>query len=92
MAGKMDKTVVIVSAIVGSLGVLSAILGFSAEGTKITASTLHNPSFALGICAAIFLLMAQITVSAVGGCCKSRAIPSETKRIVGIVCGAVVSR
>uniref|UniRef100_A0A804Q304 Uncharacterized protein n=1 Tax=Zea mays TaxID=4577 RepID=A0A804Q304_MAIZE len=32
---------------------------------------------------------AQITFSAVGGCCgccRSRAIPSETKRIVSIVC------
>jgi hypothetical protein len=40
MAGKMDKTTIIVSAVVGSLGLLSAILGFSAEGTKITVSTL----------------------------------------------------
>lgn len=102
MAKKMDKTVVIVSAVVGSLGVLSAILGFSAEGTKITLSDIlvigdecvypQNPALALGVCAVIFLLMAQITVSAVGGCCgccKSRAIPSETKRIVGVVCAVL---
>jgi hypothetical protein len=38
MAGKMDKTTKIVLAVVGSLGVLSAILGFSAEGTKLTVS------------------------------------------------------
>ncbi|EAZ23068.1 hypothetical protein OsJ_06761 [Oryza sativa Japonica Group] len=54
----MDKTVAIVSAIVGPLGVLSAILGFSAEGTKIIISDVlligdeclypQNPSFALG--------------------------------------------
>jgi hypothetical protein len=37
----MDKTVAIVSAIVGPLGVLSAILGFSAEGTKIIVSILR---------------------------------------------------
>lgn len=102
MAKKMDKTVVIVSAVVGSLGVLSAILGFSAEGTKTTLSDIlviddacvypQSPALALGVCAAIFLLMAQITVSAVGGCCgscKSRAIPSETKRIVGVVCAVI---
>uniref|UniRef100_J3M7I2 Uncharacterized protein n=1 Tax=Oryza brachyantha TaxID=4533 RepID=J3M7I2_ORYBR len=102
MAGKMDKKVIIVSTVVGSLGLLSAILGFSAEGTKITVSDVlvigyeclypQNPSFALGICATVFLLMAQITASAVGGCCgccKSRAIPSETKRVIGIVCGVV---
>ncbi|RCV17566.1 hypothetical protein SEVIR_3G235600v4 [Setaria viridis] len=81
---KMDKTAIILSAIVGSLGLLSAILGFAAEGANTT-----NPTPALGICALVFLLMAQITVSAVSGCCgccKSRAIPSETKRVVGIVC------
>jgi hypothetical protein len=36
----MDKTVIIVSAVLGSLGVLSAILGFSAEGTKLNVSSL----------------------------------------------------
>lgn len=41
MAGKMDKTTIIVSAVVGSLGLLSAILGFSAEGTKIIVSILR---------------------------------------------------
>jgi hypothetical protein len=49
----------------------------------------QNPAIGLGICAAIFLVVAQITFSAVGGCCgccRSRAIPSETKRIVSIVC------
>lgn len=39
MAGKMDQTMIIVCAVVGSLGVLSAILGFSAEGTKLTVSS-----------------------------------------------------
>ncbi|XP_062180549.1 uncharacterized protein LOC133884950 [Phragmites australis] len=99
MAIKMDRTGIIVSAVVGSLGLLSAILGFSAEGTKLTPYTIlvygdqciypQNPALALGVCATIFLLVAQITISAVGGCCgccKSRAIPSETKRIVGIIC------
>ncbi|RCV17567.1 hypothetical protein SETIT_3G230200v2 [Setaria italica] len=99
MAIKMDKTMIIVCSVIGSLGVLSAILGFSAEGTKLTPYTIlvygdeciypQNPALGLGVCAAIFLLVAQVTFSAVGGCCgccKSRSIPSETKRIVGIVC------
>jgi hypothetical protein len=34
----MDQTMIIVSTVVASLGVLSAILGFSAEGTKLTVS------------------------------------------------------
>ncbi|RLN28351.1 hypothetical protein C2845_PM05G36930 [Panicum miliaceum] len=98
----MDKTMIIVCAVVGSLGVLSAILGFSAEGTKLTPYTIlvygdeciypQNPALGLGVCAAIFLLAAQVTSTAVGGCCgccKSRSIPSETKRIVGVVCAVV---
>jgi hypothetical protein len=52
----------------------------------------ENPATALGVCAAVFLLLAQITVSAVGGCCgccKSRSIPSETKRIIGVICAVM---
>ncbi|CAN6346714.1 unnamed protein product [Urochloa humidicola] len=95
----MDKTTIIVCSVVGSLGVLSAILGFSAEGTKLTPNDIlvfddgciypQNPALGLGVCAIIFLLVAQITVTVVGGCCgccKSRAFPSESKRIVAIVC------
>ncbi|KAM0867816.1 hypothetical protein ACQ4PT_041731 [Festuca glaucescens] len=102
MAGKMDQTMIIVSGIVGSLGVLSAILGFSAEGTKLTLSDLlwgygvcyypQNPALALGVCAAIFLIIAQVVFAVVGGCCgccKSRAMPSETNRIIGGVCAIV---
>jgi hypothetical protein len=47
------------------------------------------PNLGLVICAGIFLMAAQITVAAVSGCygcCKSRAISSGTKQIVGIVC------
>ena len=35
---KMDKMVIIVSAVVGSLGALSAILGFAAEGENANVS------------------------------------------------------
>ncbi|CAN6328123.1 unnamed protein product [Urochloa humidicola] len=95
----MDKTAIIVCSVIGSLGMFSAILGFSAEGTKLTPYTIlvygddciypQNPALGLGFCAAIFLLVAQVTFSAAGGCCgccRSRSIPSETKRIAGIVC------
>ncbi|XP_037476445.1 basic salivary proline-rich protein 1-like [Triticum dicoccoides] len=97
--GKMDQRMIIVCSVVGSLGVLSAILGFSAEGTKLTISDLYvgggvclypqNPALGLGVCAAIFLIVAQIVFAVVGGCCgccKSRAIPSEANRIIGVVC------
>ncbi|EMS47527.1 hypothetical protein TRIUR3_12610 [Triticum urartu] len=49
----------------------------------------HNPALGLGVCAAIFLIIGQIIFAVVGGCCgccKSRAIPSETNRVIGIVC------
>uniref|UniRef100_A0A0E0NK05 Uncharacterized protein n=1 Tax=Oryza rufipogon TaxID=4529 RepID=A0A0E0NK05_ORYRU len=90
VAIKMDKTTIIVSSVVGSLGVLSAILGFAAEAAKFTDCA---SSLGLAIAATIFLMMAQVTVAAVGGCCgccKSRAVPSETKRIVGVFAGAGV--
>jgi len=54
MAIKMDKTVIIVCAVVGSLGVLSAILGFSAEGTKLTVSTTVSLSVSLFFQANLF--------------------------------------
>jgi hypothetical protein len=41
----MDKTLIIVCSVIGSLGLLSAILGFSAEGTKLTVSTADLPFF-----------------------------------------------
>ncbi|EAY98167.1 hypothetical protein OsI_20083 [Oryza sativa Indica Group] len=89
VAIKMDKTTIIVSSVVGSLGVLSAILGFAAEAAKFSDCA---SSLGLAIAATIFLMMAQVTVAAVGGCCgccKSRAVPSETKRIVGVVCASI---
>ncbi|EEE63830.1 hypothetical protein OsJ_18654 [Oryza sativa Japonica Group] len=92
VAIKMDKTTIIVSSVVGSLGVLSAILGFAAEAAKFTDCA---SSLGLAIAATIFLMMAQVTVAAVGGCCgccKSRAVPSETKRIVGVAGEAAADR
>ncbi|XP_066364386.1 uncharacterized protein [Miscanthus floridulus] len=94
MAVKMDKTSIIVCSVIGSLGLLSAILGFSAEGTKLTVTVgqecLEPPIPATaGVHQALALIVAQVTFSAVGGCCgccRSRSIPSETKRIVSIVC------
>ena len=51
---------------------------------------LHNPSVALGICAAVFLIIAQVFFAAVGGCCgfccKPRSTPSKNNRIIGVVC------
>ncbi|XP_044950753.1 cleavage and polyadenylation specificity factor subunit 6-like [Hordeum vulgare subsp. vulgare] len=99
MTIKMDQKMIIVCSVIGSLGVLSAILGFSAEGTKLTILDVYvglgvclyprNPALGLGVCAAIFLVVAQIIFAALGGCCgccKSRSMPSGSKRIIGVVC------
>ena len=50
-----------------------------------------NPSPGLGICAALFLLVAQTTVLAVAavGYCKFRPVLSETKQTIILVCGVV---
>ncbi|KAF8719663.1 hypothetical protein HU200_024406 [Digitaria exilis] len=59
---------------------------------KCASTYLQNRSAAgLGICAALFLLVAQSTVSAVTvvGYCKYRPTLSETKQILVIVCGVV---
>jgi len=96
-AWKMDQTTIIVFAVVGSLGVLSAILGFSAEGTKLTYGLWYygdcyyrpNPALGLGVCATIFMIIAQVVLAVVGGCCgccRSRAMPTETNQTVGVVC------
>jgi hypothetical protein len=50
---------------------------------------IQQQAVGLGICAVIFLLAAQITVTVAGVHFKSRAVPSENKRIIGIVCGVV---
>ncbi|KAM0832921.1 hypothetical protein ACQ4PT_064625 [Festuca glaucescens] len=81
MAGKMDQTMIIVS------GILSDLLwGYGVCYYP------QNPALALGVCAAIFLIIAQVVFAVVGGCCgccKSRAMPSETNRIIGVVCAIV---
>ncbi|KAG8068540.1 hypothetical protein GUJ93_ZPchr0005g16061 [Zizania palustris] len=94
IAIRVDKTMIIISSVVGSLGLLSAILGFAAEGTNSSSIFCSTQSSVagLGFGAAIILVIAQVTVSVVGGCCgccASRAIPSETKRIIGVICAVV---
>uniref|UniRef100_A0A0D9WGX1 Uncharacterized protein n=1 Tax=Leersia perrieri TaxID=77586 RepID=A0A0D9WGX1_9ORYZ len=82
----MDKTTIIVSAVAGSLGVLSAVMGFAAEVARTIdcASALRLP-----VAASIFLMMAKVTVAAGVSCRKSRAILSVSKRIVRALCALV---
>ncbi|XP_044979055.1 uncharacterized protein LOC123446545 [Hordeum vulgare subsp. vulgare] len=96
----MESTVIVLSIVVGLFGIGSAVLGFIAEATKLEPNDIvvsgtecvypANPAFALGLVAALLLLVAQITVSAAGrccGCCKPRggAGFSVSKRNIGVV-------
>ncbi|KAL6610271.1 hypothetical protein ACP70R_040240 [Stipagrostis hirtigluma subsp. patula] len=98
----MESGVIVLSAVVGLFGVLSAVLGFIAEATKLRAHDItvsrsecvypSNPAFALGLCAVLLLAVAQITVSAAGGCCgccRPRGGAGESKRVMGIVCSVL---
>ncbi|KAJ4802706.1 hypothetical protein LUZ62_015272 [Rhynchospora pubera] len=97
----MEKQVLIVSLVAGFLGLFSVILGFTAEVTKINASDVviygfscvypSSPALGLAIGAALFLVLAQIIVTAFGGCCgcckKDPAIPAVTgsKRTLSLI-------
>ncbi|KAL6620301.1 hypothetical protein ACP70R_035440 [Stipagrostis hirtigluma subsp. patula] len=98
----METGVIVLSVVVGLFGVLSAVLGFIAEATKLRADDIavytsecvypSNPAFALGLCAVLLLAVAQITVSAAGGCCgccRPRGGAGESRRVMGIVCSVL---
>ncbi|KAI5019353.1 hypothetical protein ZWY2020_044241 [Hordeum vulgare] len=99
----MKTGVIVLSVVVALFGVASAVLGFIAEGTKLAPGDIKisrnecvypdNPAYALGLVAALLLLVAQITASAVGGCCGcckprgagfSGSKRSRSKRIIGV--------
>ncbi|XBJ18236.1 hypothetical protein VPH35_009450 [Triticum aestivum] len=104
----MKTGVIVLSVVVAVFGVASAVLGFIAEGTKLTPNDIKiisrnecvypdNPAYTLGLVAALLLLVAQITASAVGGCCGcckprgagySGSKSSRSKRVIGL--GAVL--
>ncbi|BAS94180.1 Os05g0433600 [Oryza sativa Japonica Group] len=72
LAIKMDKTTIIVSAVVGSLGLLSAILGFAAEGAKRTKATLRTRPVRL------VLLVELIVSSGRAGCLRGHLAGDNT--------------
>ncbi|CAL4893748.1 unnamed protein product [Urochloa decumbens] len=80
-------------------GLTSAVLGFIAEGKRITPGDIHvsgndcvypaSPAHALGICAILLLIVAQIIASVAGGCCgccrPGGGASKSTRRVVGVV-------
>ncbi|XP_078148338.1 protein VASCULATURE COMPLEXITY AND CONNECTIVITY-like [Carex rostrata] len=76
----MNKQVLYVSLVCGFLGLLSIILGFTAEVTKIKDTDVYiniynecyypsSPAFGTAIVAMLLLVLAQILVTVFGGCC-----------------------
>ncbi|KAK3128250.1 hypothetical protein QOZ80_6BG0458930 [Eleusine coracana subsp. coracana] len=95
----MERKVVIVCAVVGFLGVLSAALGFAAEATRVKVSDVQtsdssgeciyprSPALALGLLSAVALMLAQSVINTVAGCicCKRHPVPTDTNWSVALI-------
>ncbi|URD83730.1 hypothetical protein MUK42_02171 [Musa troglodytarum] len=94
----MEKRVMIFCAAAGFLGVLSAALAFAAEATRIKVSDVEtttlgecryprSPALALGLIAAVALIIAQTIINIVAGCicCKKYPNPSDTNWTIGLI-------
>ncbi|TVU19567.1 hypothetical protein EJB05_35723, partial [Eragrostis curvula] len=101
----MDVGVIVLSLVVGSFGVASAVVGFIADAKRLTWYDIDidvyegvcryppNAAFVLALVAVPLLLVAQIIASLAGGCCgccRPQHGASESKRVVGII-AAVLS-
>ncbi|CAM6107823.1 unnamed protein product [Calypogeia fissa] len=92
-----------VCGIVLSLGIISAVLGLVAEVKRIKAYQVRmvdghcfypsSPALALGVSAALVLLIAQVLVTVLGGCVCCRSAPpgppnspAASNRSVAIIC------
>ncbi|ONK58904.1 uncharacterized protein A4U43_C08F920 [Asparagus officinalis] len=94
----MERRVILVCAAVGFLGLLSAVLGFAAEATRIKASEVQTPrpgecaypktpALGLGLGATVALMIAQAIINTVAGCicCKRNSQPSDTNWSVALI-------
>lgn len=95
----MERKALVICSVVGFLGLLSAATGFGAEGTRIKASQVEfssatdciyprSPAMALGLIAALALMMAQIIINASTGCmcCQRSPYPSDSSWRVALIC------
>ncbi|KAJ0961185.1 hypothetical protein J5N97_000828 [Dioscorea zingiberensis] len=94
----MERRVVLVCIAVGFLGLLSAALGFGAEATRVKTSEVKTsipgeciypkkPALALGLSAAVTLMMAQAMINTIAGClcCKKQHNSSETNWTLALI-------
>ncbi|XP_059624982.1 protein VASCULATURE COMPLEXITY AND CONNECTIVITY-like [Cornus florida] len=98
----MEKKFLVVCTVVGFLGLLSAALGFAAEAKRIKSSQVkftspsvcvypRSPALALGLTAALALVIAQIVVNVASGCvcCRKGPHPSNSNWTLVLVCFVV---
>ncbi|KAG2709304.1 hypothetical protein I3760_05G232600 [Carya illinoinensis] len=95
----MERKVVVICCVVGFLALLSAATGFAAEATRIKGSQVQfpstsqcvyprSPAMALGLTAALALMIAQIILNVSTGCicCRRSPNPSGSNWRVALVC------
>ncbi|XP_030502127.2 protein VASCULATURE COMPLEXITY AND CONNECTIVITY [Cannabis sativa] len=98
----MERRVLVVSCVVGVLGLLSAATGFAAEATRIKGSQVQfisntqcayprSPAMALGLTAAAALMIAQVIINGSTGCicCKRSTQPLNSNWKMALVCFVV---
>ncbi|XP_076941883.1 protein MODIFYING WALL LIGNIN-1-like [Bidens hawaiensis] len=94
----MDRRSIVVCTVAGFLGLVSALLGFIAEAKRIKGSQVEfsspsecvypqSPALALGLTAAVSLMIAQIVINVATGCiCCIREHPSTLNWTLGLLC------
>ncbi|KAJ0772263.1 putative modifying wall lignin-1/2 [Helianthus annuus] len=98
----MDRRSIVVCAVVGVLGLVSALLGFIAEAKRIKGSQVtfsspsecvypRSPALALGLTAAVSLMIAQVIINVATGCiCCTRGPQSAASNwTLALVCFVV---
>lgn len=95
----MRVHIAVVCSVVGLLGFVILILGVAGEAATAQAYVWGSacryrttPALSCGIVAALLAITAQVVVTAAGlccGCCRTWEVPTDTKRIVGIILSAI---
>uniref|UniRef100_A0A5B6ZRW9 Transmembrane protein n=1 Tax=Davidia involucrata TaxID=16924 RepID=A0A5B6ZRW9_DAVIN len=97
----MERKVLVVCTVAGFLGLLAAALGFAAEAKRIKGSQVQalspvcvyprSPALALGLTAAVALMIAQIIINVASGCicCRRGPRQSNSNWTLALVCFVV---